>query len=93
MTKQAPFNWSKYDRTGNTAIDLVAQAIGYHRQTRKPIKAIKLKATYYDLFKAGIEVIRKQRFEEQELNLFFDGVEIKRGSTAQFDSLKCEYHG
>jgi hypothetical protein len=91
--KKEPYNWSKYDRTGNTAIDLVAQAVGYHRKVRKPIKAVRLKASYYDLFKAGIEVLSKQRFTDVATEMFFDGVKVTRGSNMQFDSLTCEYYG
>jgi len=60
----------------------------------KPLKAIVLKATYYELFKKGSEVLAKQKkmFFDPSATLMFDGVEIKQGSMMQFDSLKCEYY-
>ena len=93
QTKQAPYDWSKYDRTYNNAIDLVAQCVGYHRQSMKPLRAIVLKEAYFHLFKKGLEILMKQqvaKFEEQS-KMTFDGVEIKCGSSMQFDSIICEY--
>lgn len=92
--KQAPYDWSKYDRTYNNAIDLVAQCVGYHRQSMKPLRSITLKESYYHLFKKGLEVLMKQqgaKFEEQS-KMTFDGVEIKCGSVYQFESIICEYY-
>lgn len=91
QNKPAPFDWSNYQRTYNNAIDLVAQCVGYHRKTRKPIKAIILKPSYHDLFRAGIAVLSKKELDPLA-DLFFDGVEIKRGNGMQFDSLRCEYY-
>ena len=92
IKKQPLFDWSKYDRTGNNAIDLVAQAVGYNRQMKRPIKSVILKASYYDLFKAGLEVLMKKRIEDLSTELTFDGVAIKKGGSMQFDSLRCEFY-
>lgn len=86
-----PFDWSNYQRTYNNAIDLVAQCIGYHRKTMKPLKAIILKPAYHDLFRAGLKVLSKKEIDPMAV-LYFDGVELKRGNPMQFDSIRCEYY-
>jgi len=91
ITKPAPFNFSNYDRTYNNAIDLCAQAIGWARRTNKPVKAIILRPTYYDLFFVGIEVLAKNKIDPNT-ELFFDGTLIKRGSSRQFDNLVFDYY-
>lgn len=94
ITKPAPYNWANYERTGCNAIDLVAQCIGYHRQARKPLKAIILKPTSFDLFRAGMRVLMKRTGVDMEdmTDFTFDGTPVKRGNHMQFDSLKCEYY-
>lgn len=89
--KPEPFNWATYQRTGNNAIDLVAQAVGYHRQIKKPLKAIILKPMSYELFKRGTEVLAKQRIEDPATEMLFDGVTIKCGNPKQFDTMIFEY--
>jgi hypothetical protein len=91
QTKKQPFDWSNYDRTYNNSIDLVAQAVGWARKNNKPLKAIILKPTSYDLFKAGINVLAKAEIDPNT-ELYFDGVLIKRGGSKQFESLICEYY-
>ena len=91
LTRTEPFNWSDYNRTYNNAIDLVCQCIGHARKTMKPIKALRLKPSYYDLFKAGLNVLAKREIDPAT-ELLFDGVKILRGSPMQFDSIVCEYY-
>jgi hypothetical protein len=94
-TKPAPINWSKVATTGNNAIDLVAQCVGHARATRRPISAIILKPSSHDQFRAGLMVLMAQAgevmTEDPAAILTFDGVEIKRGSSYQFDTMKVEY--
>lgn len=92
QSKQAPFDWSNYQRTGNNAIDIVAQCVGYNRKARKPLKTIILKPTYYSLFKAGLEILMKERIEDVATEMTFDGVKIERGSQSQWDNVICEYY-
>lgn len=91
-----PINWARVEKTGNHAIDLVAQCVGHARATRRPLKAIVLKPTSHDLFRAGIRVLMAKAgenlTEDPAAVLTFDGVEIKRGTNWQFDTLRCEYH-
>ena len=94
QTKSDPFDWSNYQRTYCNAIDLVAQCVGYHRKTIKPLKAIILKPTSHDLFRAGLKLLMGkvgQRMDDMA-PLYFDGVELKRGNAMQFDSIICEYY-
>lgn len=90
----APRDYSKYERTYNNAIDIVAQCVGYHRQKGSPLKAIILKPASYMLFKKGIEVLMAKNGRKNEpLNeMTFDGVLIKEGDARQFDTLVCEFY-
>jgi hypothetical protein len=94
--KKEPFNWSNYQRTYNDAIDIVAQCVGHARATGKGLKTIYLKPTYHDLFRQGLKVLRKINGFEPDFDpnapMYFDGVELKRGSPLQFDSIRCEYY-
>lgn len=96
QSRPEPINWSRYEKTGNNAIDLVAQCIGHARATRRPIKAVSLKPTSHDLFRAGLRILMAKAGEhltdDPAAVLTFDGVEIKRGSPYQFESLKVEYY-
>lgn len=92
-TKRTPYNWAKFDRTYNNAIDLVAQCVGFNRARRRPIRAIILKPTYYALFKTGTEVLMKKRIEDPATELLFDGVKILCGSNLQWENMIVEYHG
>lgn len=91
QTRPEPFNWSRYQRTYNNAIDLVAQCVGYHRAKGLPLKAIWLKPTYHDLFRQGMRLLAKKELDPNA-PMYFDGVELKRGSPLQFDSVRCEYY-
>lgn len=90
--KTPPIDWSKYERTYNNAIDLCAQAIGFYRAKRIPIKAIILKPTSYELFKRGVELLQKKRIDDPLTELYFDGVEIRLGNSTQIDTAKFEFY-
>lgn len=94
QTKPEPFDWSNYQRTYCTAIDLVAQCVGHHRKTMKPLKAIVLKPTSFDLLRAGLRVLMGKQGQHMDdmAPLYFDGIELKRGNAMQFDSIVCEYY-
>jgi hypothetical protein len=91
MTTNAPHDWGEYQRTYNNAIDLVIQAVGYHKRTMKPLKAIVLKPTSFDLFKSGLDVLSKKK-QDTTSQLYFEGIEIKRGKAFQFDTMKFEFY-
>lgn len=81
---------SQYERTGNNAIDLVAQAIGHARKFNLPIESVTLSRRHYALFWAGIEILRKEPLPEQHI-LTFEGVTVKQGDPRQIDSITVQY--
>jgi len=91
-----PFDFSEYKRTHNNAIDLVAQAIGYHRKRRSPIKAVILRPSYYDLFRKGVEVLMLSGKDKQVLKdedqLTFDHVPVVRGTHMQWEPIMFEFY-
>lgn len=91
MGKVKPIDYASYQRTGNNAIDLVAQAAGYIRATGRPVKAYVLKPTSYDLFRAGLEIMMNAPLDPVSV-LTWEGVEIRKGGRAQFESLVIEYY-
>lgn len=91
MNKTKPNDYTNYQRTGNNAIDLVAQAAGYARMAGKPAKAFILKPASYDLFRAGLEIIMNKPLDPVFI-LTFEGVEIKKGGRMQFESLVIDYY-
>jgi len=92
--KIAPRDYSKYERTYNNAIDLVAQCVGFHRLKGSPLKAIVLKPASYELFRKGIEFLMKQKGRKNEPleEMTFENVAIKRGDSKQFDTMICEFY-
>lgn len=89
------FDFADYDRTGNNAIDLVAQAIGWARKNNRPIKSISLSPGYFDLFRLGLEVLARAKRVNLELEgheiLEMDGVEITRGNR-QWEKLIIQWY-
>lgn len=96
LNNAAPFDFADYERTGNNAIDLVVQCIGYNRKTKKPLAKIILSKPYYDLFRAGLRILMLRGEKPQVLGdveeLLFDGVKIERAEVTMFDNLKQIYH-
>lgn len=89
------FDFSDYDRTGNNAIDLVAQAVGWARKNNRPIKSVSLSPGYFDLFRLGLEVLARARGVALELEgieiLEMDGVEVTRGNR-QWEKLVIQWY-
>lgn len=83
-------NYSDYARTGNNAIDLVAQAVGWANKNRKPIVSVTLNRLNYAKYWAGTEILMKRPLPEQHL-LTFEGVPILQGSKGQFEALTIQY--
>ncbi len=96
MEKQI-FDFANFERTGNNAIDLVAQAVGWARANHKPIKAVRLSPGYFDLFRLGLEVLARSKGVNLELTglevLEFDGVNVNRGTGSQFEKLIIDWYG
>jgi hypothetical protein len=87
-----PPNYSNFERTGNNAIDLVAQAVGYGFYSGKGIKEILLNPHFYHLFKAGVEALMKQEIHP-DTDLVFLDVPIKKDSAVSgFKKIHIVYH-
>ena len=85
------YDFSKYERTHNGAIDMCANIIGCARQNMMPIKALHLTPVYYEWFKSGVQVLMDKPLLENEL-LEFDGVNIELGSRYQSKPIVMEYY-
>jgi hypothetical protein len=85
------YDFSKYERTHNGAIDMCANIIGCARQNMMPLKALHLTPVYYEWFKSGVQVLMNKPLLENEL-LEFDGVNIEMGSRYQSKPIVMEYY-
>lgn len=72
---------------------MVAAAVGHNKkQGVRKLLMIVLKPTAFMLMVKGLEVMQNRQFthEEQE-NLNFEGVLLKKGGMAQFDFMRLIY--
>ncbi len=83
-------DYSNYEKTGNNAIDIVAQAVGWAKANRKPIKSVTLSRSQYGLFWAGMEILRQEPFPTEHF-LTFEGIPVLRGEPGQFDTITIQY--
>jgi hypothetical protein len=92
--RNAPASLSDYYRTGNKAIDLVAEAVGHAKKVEtRFVTAVRLKPSMYQLFVEGIKYLLSLKGQELDpiTELHWEGVLVLEGSRAQIDSLKVEY--
>jgi hypothetical protein len=92
--RQGPRTLSDYERTGNKAIDLVAEAVGHAKKVEtRYVTAVVLKPSMYQLFVEGIKYILSTKGREWDplTQLSWEGVDVLEGSRAQIDSIKIEY--
>lgn len=88
----APISYSKFDRTYNNAIDLVAEAVGHSQASGKALKQIQLAPMFYLLFKKGAEVLARQEFSHETI-LTWQGVEIvKADRLSEYKKMRLIYH-
>lgn len=94
IDRPVQFDYSKFDRTGNKAIDLTAECIGYYRAMMRPVKSVYLTPRYFDLFVAGMQVLMIKAGQAFDPNSewLFDGVMVKKASPLQFDSIRAEFY-
>jgi len=85
------FDFSKYERTYNKAIDECASIIGIARDNNLPVKALHLKPIYFEWFKAGVQTLMNRPLNEDE-NMQFDGVNIEKASKFQTKNIVIEYY-
>lgn len=84
-------NFTDYARTGNPAIDLVAQAVGWAKRYHKPIKSVTLNRLNYAKFWAGVEILMQAPLPEQHC-LEFEGVPVLQGPRGMFESITMQLH-
>lgn len=93
---RAPMNWSRYEETGNHAIDLCAQVIGWAKRREQAggpkLLKLTLRPMSYRLFLAGLEVIQQKKIDPQT-RLQWDGVPIVEGSAKQMETVTTTWHG
>lgn len=83
-------DWSTLQKTGNAAVDMVADQVFYARKFLKPLKSITLSPRAYIIFtdwvkKMNPEVIPGQKFE-------FDGVDVEKGSSLMIKDCILDYY-
>jgi hypothetical protein len=89
-------NAMTWERTGNIAVDMVADVVYKSRQTMKPLRSIELRPEAYAKF---LEFVLKKAGEENVLGkngeviapLDFDGVAIKKGSSLQPHTMAFDF--
>lgn len=90
------FSFSMYEKTGDLAVDMVAEFIARERHHQKPIKAVFLKKYYYDRFFYWVvkAMGEKAFWEAYEANpvVLFDDVEIKEASGLMTMTIYAEYY-
>lgn len=93
---RAPMNWSRYEPTGNHAIDLCAQVIGWAKRREQAggpkLLRLSLRPMSYRLFLAGLEVLQKKKIDPQT-RLQWDGVPIIEGPAKQMESVIMSWYG
>lgn len=83
-------NYSEYERTGNNALDLVAQAVGHAKYFKLPIESVTLSRRHYALFWAGTEILRKELLPDEH-KLTFEKIPVLQGDKRQIDSITVQY--
>lgn len=93
QSKMSPVDYSTYARTGNNAIDLIAQSIGFHKAAHKPLRAIYLSRGKWLLFVEGMKILQatKGSYPDPHSEYTFEGVSIQEGSRMQIDDMRYEY--
>jgi hypothetical protein len=82
-------DWNTIQRTGNPAVDMVADHIYYYRRHLRPVKTITLSPRAFDKFAAFVrrqvpDLVPGQKFE-------FDGVMIEKGSPLMIKDLMTDF--
>lgn len=92
--RPGPASYSDYERTGNNAIDIVFEAVGWARKvSTKRVAAIKLKPTKFALFVEGMKILMKAKGKkyDPESEFYLDGFLIDKGARGQFETVQFEY--
>lgn len=85
-----PENYSDFEQTGNTGLDMVAQAVGWAKKFNKPIKSVTLSRQYFAMAWAGTEILMQKPLPE-DFQLTFEKIPIYRGLNSQLESITIQY--
>ena len=85
------YDFSNYERTHNTAIDMVANVIACCRVNNQALKAVHLTPIYYEWFKGGVQTLLDRPLLDEE-QMEFDGVNIEKGDRFQSKNIVLEYY-
>lgn len=88
---------NNYEKTGNCTADMVASCVSHYRFYKKPLKTIWLsKRNYAEFIKFVISKTedkqKKQDIYENNVNLEFDGVDVKLGSEFNNEPLYVDFY-
>lgn len=88
------FVYSEYEKTGYTAVDMVAKCVSHFRHIHKPIKTIYLHQKFYDQFKKWVELNMKAKGQEfnEEQTFQFDGVNIELKSKVYIGTIYWDFY-
>ena len=87
----APNEW---ETTGNTVMDMIANAVSHYRKIQKPLKAIYLHSFLYAKFEMFIsKKMKEEEFEDaRAIGFQFDSVDIKLAGSLQTSNLLFEFY-
>jgi hypothetical protein len=85
------YDFNKFERSHNTAIDQCANIISCARANFEPLKALHLHPMYYEWYKSGVQTLIDRPLMEGEL-MQFDGVNIEKGTKFQSKNIVLEYY-
>lgn len=92
MSKILPSDW---EHSGNTVMDMIANAVSHFRKIQKPLKAVCLHGYLYNNFEVFIakKMNNEELFEtSREAGFQFDGVDIKPAGMLQTSNLHFEFY-
>lgn len=82
--------FSRYEKTNNLALDMIAEAVGRAKMSRRPIEYIELSRQFYALAWAGTEIL-SQKVLPQDHQLTFEKIPIRQGTVYMIDRMKVHY--
>ena len=85
------YDYSRFQASGNKAIDFCANIIGCARNNQQAIKALHLQKQYYEWYKSGVKILLNRDLEPDE-KFQFDGVDIELGGRFQNKPVVIEYY-
>ena len=82
--------WSDFEKTGNAAVDMVADHIRFHRRSFKAIKKMVLSPNAYGMFLSWVRDNIGDDYKYGQVYKF-DGVEIEKGTSLMVKDCYIEF--